>query len=287
MADRTVCFAEQEDEPSQSPLDPTSSPLPPPAKDLPSSEEEVLKIVEESSSLKVFQAVLKEYYEPMETWFLRTSTEKALRLDTPDTSLRPHLSSAPDDVFYLLKLVLYRLIHSSSLVTLERMIVTVEEIVEEGFLGGIKRKMDGVYAGVRSAGLADAKIGAGKGTEGERLEKEMRGTFLVRILSLSQQGDVIGLTSLRYPPLQIYANDLDVSAGHMERLIKEITESDALSQAFLEEELPVARSKIRGLSSLTEKFRSTLKVRLFPICSQASMSSLTPLFLPACSSGWG
>lgn len=119
----------------------------------------------------------------METWFLRTSTEKALRLDTPDTSSRPHLSSAPDDVFYLLKLVLYRLIHSSSLVTLERMVGKVEEIVEEGFLGGIKRKMDGVYAGVRSAGLADAKTGAGKGTEGERLEKEMRGTFLVRSAS--------------------------------------------------------------------------------------------------------
>lgn len=104
------------------------------------------------------------------------------------------------------------------------------------------------------------------------------------ILSLTQQGAVIGLTSLRYPHLQIYANDLDVSASHMERLIKEITESDALGQAFLEEELPVARSKIRGLSSLTEKFRSTLKVRLFPICSQHPAHT-TPL--SACFSGWG
>ena len=144
----------------------------------------MLSIVESSRSLACFQEVLRDYYEPMEVWFLRTSTDKALRLDTPDTSSRPHLSSAPDDVFYLLKLVLYRLVHSGSLPTLERMVVKVEEIVEDGFLGGIKRKMDGVYAGVRSAGLADAKSGsggalAGKGTEADRLEREMRGTFLV------------------------------------------------------------------------------------------------------------
>jgi hypothetical protein len=175
---------QEDDEPVEQ-LDPGSSPLPPPAV-RGEDDADVLSIVETSRSLACFQEVLRNYYEPMEVWFLRTSTDKALRLDTPDTSSRPHLSSAPDDVFYLLKLVLYRLVHSGSLPTLERMVAKVEEIVEDGFLGGIKRKMDGVYAGVRSAGLADAKSGsggtlAGKGTEADRLEREMRGTFLVRL----------------------------------------------------------------------------------------------------------
>lgn len=161
-----------------------SSPLPPPLKPAPEDAADVLSIVESSRSLACFAAVLRDYYEPMETWFLRSSTDKALRLDTADTSSRPHLSSAPDDVFYLLKLVLHRLVRAGSLDTLGRMVGKIDEIVEDGFLGGIKRKMDGVYAGVRSAGLADAKsgaggAGAGRGTEAERLEREMRGTFLV------------------------------------------------------------------------------------------------------------
>lgn len=189
----------QEDDEPQEPADSRSSPLPPPLANKANSDGDaavdstnVLSIVESSRSLACFQSVLRDYYEPMETWFLRTSTDKALRLDTADTTSRPHLSSCPDDVFYLLKLVLYRLVHSGSLPTLERMVKKVEEIVEEGYLGGVKRKMDGVYAGVRSAGLADSKsssstgaLTGGKGSDADRLEREMRGTFLVGSRSLS------------------------------------------------------------------------------------------------------
>jgi hypothetical protein len=105
---------------------------------------------------------------------------QALRLDTPDTTSKPHLSSAPDDTFYLLKVVLYRLVTSSSLPTLQRMIALVSEAIETDYLGGIKRKMDGVYTGVRNAGAALATQGGqSKGGEAERMEREMRGSFVV------------------------------------------------------------------------------------------------------------
>lgn len=172
-----------------------------------------LSIVEKSDSKKIIEGALKKYYEPMEVWYLRSSIDKvrfifpflsasliahsaffpsrppqALRLDTPDTSSRPHLSSAPDDTFYLLKLVLYRLVASSSLPTLDRMVANISEIMERDFIGGIKRKMDGVYAGVRSAGAQNATSGGAggsvKGVEAERMEREMRGTFVVSLSSL-------------------------------------------------------------------------------------------------------
>lgn len=61
------------------------------------------------------------------------------------------------------------------------MVANVAEIMERDFIGGVKRKMDGVYAGVRSATAASTTGGGGtgKGAEAERLEKEMRGTFVV------------------------------------------------------------------------------------------------------------
>jgi len=69
------------------------------------------------------------------------------------------------------------------------MVANIAEIMERDFIGGIKRKMDGVYAGVRSAGAQNAMGGGGgggaggggvgKGAEAERLEREMRGTFVV------------------------------------------------------------------------------------------------------------
>lgn len=178
----------QNADPDEAPALPSSSILPSnPPPPLISSVDS--NIVESSESQKLFQQTLRNIYEPLETFFLRNTTDKALRLSVPDTSSRPHLSSAPDDTFYLLKSVMYRLVAGSNVDMLERMVGRVAEVVEVDFLGGIKRKMDGVYAGVRSAGGGSAARGEGggggpkAGSEAERLEKEMRGLFVVRFLS--------------------------------------------------------------------------------------------------------
>ena len=72
--------------------------------------------------------------------------------------------------------------------------------------------------------------------------------------------------------LQIYANDLDVSAEHMERLIQEISGSDAIGQAFLAEEVDAARASVRSLTSLSSKCKNILKVSstLHPLLSPES-----------------
>ncbi|CED83209.1 Golgi transport complex COD1 protein [Phaffia rhodozyma] len=233
--------------PSANPNSPLFPPSLPPSQSSPDG----TNLIETSGSQQLFHQSLQNVYEPLETFFLRHTTDKALRLSISDTSSRPHLSSAPDDTFYLLKSVLYRLIAGSSLSTLERMTARVAEVIEIDYLGGVKRKMDGVYAGVRSAGVTGATQGGTTGgggpkagSEAERLEREMRGTFVV------------------------YANDLDVSADHTERLLHEILESDAIPQAFLTEEVEKAIAAFAPLNALADKFRVTLKASLDQLFNQ-------------------
>lgn len=145
------------------------------------------------------------------------------------------------------------------------MVSTIREVMDLDYGQGLKRKMDGVYSGVRAIGggskissgglvgggdsLGGGGIGGISGANGgiggvhsggkddeERGERELRATFVV------------------------YANDLDISAGHLDRLLDELLESDAIPQAFLTDEVEKARSAVRSLSSLSDKFRVILKV---------------------------
>jgi hypothetical protein len=118
---------------------------------------------------------------------------------------------------------------------------------------GLKRKMDGVYAGVKAIGGSSSSFnnteggksgeaanngGGGRKHDEESQEREMRASFVV------------------------YANDLDISAEHMDRLMEELLQSDAIGQAFLGEEVERAREVVRSLAGLSEKFRLILKVSL-------------------------
>ena len=55
-------------------------------------------------------------------------------------------------------------------------------------------------------------------------------------------------------------NDLDISTGHMERLVKDVLGSSVLSQYFMDDEKFTVSGKISGFLSVLPKFRSTLKV---------------------------
>ena len=46
----------------------------------------------------------------------------------------------------------------------------------------------------------------------------------------------------------------------MERLIKDLATSDAISQNFLESEVEMVKNSISSFSNLVPKFRSTLRV---------------------------
>lgn len=55
-------------------------------------------------------------------------------------------------------------------------------------------------------------------------------------------------------------NDLDISTGHMERLVKDISASSSLSQYFMDKERSDVSSFISSFLAVVPKFRSTLKV---------------------------
>jgi hypothetical protein len=128
-----------------------------------------MSVIDQSGSQRAIQNLLKVYYEPLEIWFLRISIEKAHRLDSPETSSKPHLSSILDDTFYLLKLVINRVLSIGSIPTITSMRMGIVEIMERDYLNVIKKKMDGVYM---SAGNLDR-------SERERRERDQKSAFIV------------------------------------------------------------------------------------------------------------
>lgn len=94
---------------------------------------------------------------------------QAHKIDTPDLTTQPHLSSILDDTFYLFKLVLSRLLSCGSLSTLKNMRRKIAEVIEKDYTDVIRRKMDNVHS------LA----GGGDRTERERREKDQREAFSV------------------------------------------------------------------------------------------------------------
>ena len=132
-----------------------------------------MSVIDQSGSQRAIENLLKVYYEPLELWFLRVSIEKAHRLDSPETSSQPHLSSILDDTFYLLKLVVNRVLSIGSITTLKSMRHRIVEVVERDYLGVIREKMDGVYG---ASGGQDR-------AERERREKDQKAAFIVSLLS--------------------------------------------------------------------------------------------------------
>ncbi|GFZ43643.1 hypothetical protein JCM24511_01363 [Saitozyma sp. JCM 24511] len=189
-----------------------------------------MEVLEKSGSQRAIENLLKVYYEPLELWFLRSSIEKAQRLDSPELSARPHLSSVLDDTFYLLKLVIQRVLSCGSLPTLRSMRQRISDVVDRDYTQVIKRKMDAVYGG---QGVADRE---------RDKSKEQRSAFI------------------------IYLNDLDVSADYIERLLDETR--NALPQVFLEPELPSVREELGTLGELSNRFRATCKTGLEQLFNQ-------------------
>ena len=86
---------------------------------------------------RVIANLLSVYYEPLELWYLQTSIEKAHQLDTPDGNT----SSVVDDVFYLFRLVLNRILSCGSLATLQ-MLGKIKGIIERDYCAVIRDKID-------------------------------------------------------------------------------------------------------------------------------------------------
>ncbi|CAL1703811.1 unnamed protein product [Somion occarium] len=200
----------------------------------PDSLPEVLQAVESSSSRRLFEDLLTTYYVPLEVWYTRTIIDKAHRLSTPDLTQFPIITTTPDDAFYILKVVLSRLLSTGNVDIVETTSSQLQEVMDRDYAGVIKKKLDDVY---RTGGVPPT-------TSRERAEREMRQSFIILL------------------------NDLEVSSSHMERLIRDLSSSSMISQNFLDlEELSVKKS-ISGFNNLLPRFRSTLRAGIEQLFNQ-------------------
>ncbi|KAF8270411.1 COG4-domain-containing protein [Lactarius quietus] len=199
------------------------------------SSTEELKAVESSTCNKLFEDLLNTYYIPLEVWYTRSAVDKVLyvahRLSTPDATLSPIMTTTPDDAFYIFKVVLSRLLSTGAPRVVERTSGALRSVIENDYAGTIRRKMDDVY---RNAGVG----------RGEKVERESRAAFIILL------------------------NDLDVSASHMDRLVKDLLGAPVIPQSFSVEEVDAARASISSFSSIVPKFQSILRVGVEQLFNQ-------------------
>ncbi|KZT66808.1 COG4-domain-containing protein [Daedalea quercina L-15889] len=194
---------------------------------------EGLLAVEESASKQQFEDMLTTYYIPLESWYARMALDKAHRLSSADLLASPAVTTTPDDAFYILKAILNRLLSCGSLSTVQRTSDVLKDIVDKEYTGVIKRKLDDVY---RTAGPV--------GTRGEKAERENRLAFIVLL------------------------NDLDISSGHMERLVKELAASSLITQFYIDNEAEGVKASMISFNSLVPKFRSALRAGIEQLFNQ-------------------
>lgn len=203
---------------------------------------EQVRLLENTSSQKDFDELLSSCYIPLEIWYIRAIIDKAHRLSTCDFSQAPPVTTAPDDVFYMLKTVYTRLLSAGSLKTVESTTAILREVIDRDYAGGIKSKLDDTY---RNAGSSSVRP--------EKPERESRLSLVILL------------------------NDLDISLSHIDRLIKDLLAHPAGTQLYLGVEQQGVKSAIMSLSRSTAKFAATLKTGIEQLFNQLMRTKLRTL----------
>ncbi|KAI0710461.1 COG4-domain-containing protein [Cerioporus squamosus] len=193
-----------------------------------------IQVLESSRSQQAFEDILSTYYTPMEVWYARTVIDKAHRLSTYDLSQLPVSTTTPDDAFYILKTVLSRMLTTASVATVQRTSERLRDVMDKDYARVIKHKLDNVYRGGT----------AGPGARGEKIERENRQSFIILL------------------------NDLDISSSHMERLVKDLSQSVLIPQHFLESEIETVKNSLNSFMNLVPKYRSTLRAGVEQLFNQ-------------------
>ncbi|RPD65758.1 COG4-domain-containing protein [Lentinus tigrinus ALCF2SS1-7] len=192
-----------------------------------------VQVLENSRSQQLIEDMLSTYYTPMEVWYARTVIDKAHRMSTYDFSQLPVSTTTPDDVFYILKTVLSRMLTTASVATVERTSERLRDVMDKDFARVIKQKLDNVYKGA-----------AGPGARGDKVERENRQTFIILL------------------------NDLDISSSHMERLVKDLSQSALIPQHFLDSKVELVKNSLNSFMNLVPKYRSTLRAGVEQLFNQ-------------------
>ncbi len=99
---------------------------------------------------------------------------QAHRVSAPDNTDPPQ-TTTPDDVFYILKLVINRVLATGSLDCVKPMMESIRTILERDLAGVIRRKMDDIYS---NAGAGGGRTG-GTAAQRDKTDRENRQAFIV------------------------------------------------------------------------------------------------------------
>ncbi|KAG7092221.1 hypothetical protein E1B28_008588 [Marasmius oreades] len=190
-------------------------------------------LVESTPSQVRFEHLLTTCYIPMEVWYIRTIIDKAHRMSSLDSTQAVVITTTPDDVFYVLKVVIARLYSTGSLTTVQRLMQKLREVLEEDYINVLKKKLQDVYR--------NAPVGQ---STNQKSERENRHAYIVIL------------------------NDLDVSSSHLDRLCKDLTTTGPINQFFMFSQQSTAKEQLATFSTLTTKFRSTTRVGVEQLFNQ-------------------
>lgn len=159
------------------------------------------------------------------------------------------MTTTPDDVFYILKIVLTRLLSTGSMNALKRTAELLRDVMDRDYNCVIKKNLDDVYRNAGNTGTA-ARV--------DKAERENRLAFLVSPIGFQAR---IMLTH----SIQILLNDLDISSSHLERLVKDLLIHPSISQHYNDNEYSSVKDTLSSFSGLIPRFRSSIRVCHFPL----------------------
>ncbi|KAK0562936.1 Golgi transport complex subunit 4 [Tilletia horrida] len=239
------------------------------SKDANGPTDRALQLISRSGLLKEMDKLLRDVYVPTELWFLRASIEKAHRMDAPDPNSMPLSTPLPDDVFYVLRAVLARIVSTcpSNISTSSelqgkiaspptgtaiviRALKAVEKIMLDDYLGVIQRRLQGVW--VAASGMMSVD-----GPRKEAASREMRMMFVT------------------------YLNVLETSATYIDRLTREIASPQILSQTYSLDEIGSLMKQMQSIAALGEKFRAAAKAEMDLLFTQIVRPRFRPILLEA------
>ncbi|EMR10816.1 hypothetical protein PNEG_00963 [Pneumocystis murina B123] len=169
-------------------------------------------------------------YERMELFFMRHSVEKAFQLDEQDTMSKPLMSSFVDDIMYILKKIVQRVLNTGNLVLLQDVLTGVKRIMEMDYTGIIQRRII-VFQGK----LNNQAFSKNQNYKNLKIDND----FISFIILL---------------------NNLDISRNYIERIVSESINKDAIKKKFpFESDLIIIFQPIQALLLLQDRLNELLK----------------------------
>ncbi|KAH6918869.1 COG4 transport protein-domain-containing protein [Coprinopsis sp. MPI-PUGE-AT-0042] len=182
-------------------------------------------LMDRTKSHALFEDIVTQYYVPFEVWYTSTVVDKAHRLSSPDPVSSPVTTTTPDDAFYILKAVMSRLLTTGSVTCVRLTMEQYKDIMDKDYIGVYRKKLDEVYRNPTGPG----------GQRSDKVERENRVAFITLL------------------------NDLDMSMSHLERLAQDQRGNPSIGQHFMDHQQEEVSKLAASLTSLTAKFKSTLR----------------------------